>query len=126
MKNMYDCPKFLTCSANICPLYDKEYGKRSWFMEEETCTRKEVKNHPVIVAQRWLKKRYERRQRTVKVLGKVKHVSEETVFYGSELNELGKYLLKKRQECSERAKRLGYVQNLRRHNLNYCCRLRGN
>ena len=97
MKSIYDCPRFSTCSANICPLYDEDYRKRSWFVIEEICPMKEVKEHPVIIAQRWLKKRYEKGQKTVKVIDAVKPLMEETAFYGGELEKLGKHLLRKKQ-----------------------------
>ncbi|MDQ6960587.1 MAG: hypothetical protein Q9M27_06100 [Mariprofundaceae bacterium] len=33
---MYDCPKFHTCSANICPL-DKDWRKRTHLKGERVC-----------------------------------------------------------------------------------------
>ena len=62
---MENCPHFQRCSANICPM-DKELLKRTWFVDEEVCRRKEFKNHPVVVAQKYVVRQYKRGVREIR------------------------------------------------------------
>ncbi len=50
---MQSCPKYMDCSAPLCPL-DRENHKRTWIILEEVCKSKEHKELPWIRRQKKL------------------------------------------------------------------------
>jgi hypothetical protein len=53
---MHSCPNYKTCNANLCPL-DSDLEKRTWFIGEDVCSRKDNAGLPMIRRQRQLNKR---------------------------------------------------------------------
>lgn len=53
---MRNCPNYLTCNANICFL-DPDLYKRSWFIGEDVCNRKDFSSLPMIRRQKQLNRK---------------------------------------------------------------------
>ncbi len=99
MMEMEKCPSFLTCSCNVCPL-DPDLEKRTWFVSEDVCRQKQLRKHPIVLAMKKIKKAKEKGKK--QVFGRP--LTDETVWYGRELLELGEKELEKRRQASERMK----------------------
>jgi len=53
---MHSCPNYKTCNANLCPL-DSDIEKRTWFIGEDVCNRKDHTDMPMVRRQKQLNKR---------------------------------------------------------------------
>jgi|GEM_PF-3178805 len=53
---MKNCHNYLTCNANICPV-DPDRNKRSWFIGEDACSRKDFASLPMTRRQKQLNRK---------------------------------------------------------------------